>query len=338
MSTSTAGPGNPVTVSAGAPTTIAPPAPVTPSNGVDEFVFKAKLAEQAERYEEMADFMKKAAEKKNIELSLEERNLLSVAYKNVVGARRTSWRTLYKLECKEKLKTDQSRKDGKDDEAKKSEPYAACCRDYRVKVERELLGVCHDILNLIHTHILPKANADLARAIPAIINTAQNYKERAVEALEKDLQQQLEEFEQKNHYQCKITNGESVVFFFKMIGDYYRYIAEISVDNESERSGAACRSLSAYFVATDIAKTHLQPTHPMRLGLALNYSVFYYEIMSKPDRACHLAKNAFDDAIGEMNQLQADTYRDSTLIMQLLRDNLTLWTSEQNEDDQPDPR
>ena len=79
--------------------------------------------------------------------------------------------------------------------------------------------------------------------------------------------------------------------------------------------------------ATDVAQTDLTPTHPIRLGLALNFSVFYYEILNSPDRACHLAKQAFDDAIAELDSLSEDSYRDSTLIMQLLRDNLTLWTS-----------
>ena len=63
------------------------------------------------------------------------------------------------------------------------------------------------------------------------------------------------------------------------------------------------------------------------MGLALNFSVFYYEILNSPDRACHLAKSAFDDAISELDSLSEESYRDSTLIMQLLRDNLTLWTS-----------
>src|SRR5689334_19288485 len=94
--------------------------------------------------------------------------------------------------------------------------------------------------------------------------------------------------------------------------------------------GRWCPSLTSFVQpqsATDVAQTELTPTHPIRLGLALNFSVFYYEILNSPDRACHLAKQAFDDAIAELDSLSEESYRDSTLIMQLLRDNLTLWTS-----------
>ena len=109
-------------------------------------------------------------------------------------------------------------------------------------------------------------------------------------------------------------------------GDYHRYLAEFATGND--RKEAAENSLVAYKAATDIALTDLQPTHPIRLGLALNYSVFYYEILNSSDRACRLAKSAFDDAIAELDTLSEESYKDSTLIMQLLRDNLTLWTSD----------
>ena len=96
----------------------------------------------------------------------------------------------------------------------------------------------------------------------------------------------------------------------------------------SERKEAAENSLVAYKSATDKAATQLAPTHAIRLGLALNFSVFYYEILNSPERACRLAKQAFDDAVAELDGLPEENYKDSTLIMQLLRDNLTLWTSD----------
>ena len=76
---------------------------------------------------------------------------------------------------------------------------------------------------------------------------------------------------------------------------------------------------------------NLKSTHPIRLGLALNYSVFYYEILNTPEVACKFAKRAFDNAIAELDTLEEDEYRDSATIMQLLRDNLTLWTSDIND-------
>lgn len=118
------------------------------------------------------------------------------------------------------------------------------------------------------------------------------------------------------------------------MGDYHRYLAEFATGDK--RKDSADKSLAAYKAASDVAMTELPPTHPIRLGLALNFSVFYYEILNSPDRACHLAKQAFDDAIAELDTLSEESYKDSTLIMQLLRDNLTLWTSDmQDSADKP---
>jgi len=95
--------------------------------------------------------------------------------------------------------------------------------------------------------------------------------------------------------------------------------------------------LESYKQASAIATTDLNTTHPIRLGLALNFSVFYYEVMNDPTKACTLAKQAFDDAIADIEHIEEDQYKDATTIMQLVRDNLTLWTSElQNDDDAAD--
>lgn len=99
------------------------------------------------------------------------------------------------------------------------------------------------------------------------------------------------------------TNEEAKVFYHKMKGDYCRYLAEFQ---EGEvRKVSSGKALEAYNNASEIAAKHLAPTHPIRLGLALNFSVFYYEILNSPDRACHLAKSAFDDAIAEVSETRA---------------------------------
>lgn len=115
-------------------------------------------------------------------------------------------------------------------------------------------------------------------------------------------------------------------------GDYYRYVAEFCTGEE--RKQASENSLTAYKDATSVAEKEMPTTNPIRLGLALNFSVFYYEIMNNPTRACELAKKAFDDAVAELDSLPEESYKDATLIMQLLRDNLTLWNSDTTGDNE----
>jgi 14-3-3 protein beta/theta/zeta len=234
----------------------------------EKFVAQAKLAEQAERYDDMSNYMKEVTVMSGTtsELTNEERNLLSVAYKNVVGARRSSWRVISSIEQKS--------------EAAKRE----IAEEYRKKIEAELKDICQNVLKLLKDFLIEAAS------VP-----------------------------------------ESKVFYLKMQGDYYRYLAEVS--GEEDRQANVGFSQEAYTSAFDISKAEMAPTHPIRLGLALNFSVFYYEITSAPEKACQLAKQAFDDAIAELDTLNEESYKDSTLIMQLLRDNLTLWTSDTAEGD-----
>lgn len=234
----------------------------------ESLVYAAKLAEQAERFDEMVDHMKAVAVLQ-FELNVEERNLLSVAYKNVIGSRRASWRVISSIEAK-----------GESDKL-------SLISGYKKKIESELENICADILLIIKDHLIPNSMSD-----------------------------------------------EGKVFYYKMKGDYHRYLAEFQqADSRKDSSGSA---LEAYNNAFEVASSTLPPTHPIRLGLALNFSVFYYEILNSPDRACHLAKQAFDDAIAELDTLSEESYKDSTLIMQLLRDNLTLWTSDQPDDSGPE--
>ncbi|KAJ0770691.1 putative 14-3-3 protein [Helianthus annuus] len=129
-----------------------------------------------------------------------------------------------------------------------------------------------------------------------------------------------------SHLVPSASSSESKIFYLKMKGDYFRYLAEFKTGADWKE--AAESTLLAYKSAQYISLSDLAPTHPIRLGLALNFSVFYYEILNSSDRACNLAKQAFDEAIAELDTLGKDSYKESTLIMQLIHDNLTLWTSD----------
>lgn len=230
----------------------------------NDLVYRARLAEEAERYEDMVAAVREFVGSVTGSLSVEERNLLSVAYKNVVGSRRASWRVISTIEQKE---------------AERASDREALVREYRRKVERELEDTCTELLGLLDTKLIPND-----------------------------------------------TTPEGKVFYRKMQGDYYRYLSEfLTRDKRKQRAEQAQQS---YEAAWTEASANLAPTHPIRLGLALNYSVFHYEILNDPSSACTLAKAAFDDAISELDGLPERDYKDATLIMQLIRDNLTLWSNQ----------
>ena len=119
-----------------------------------------------------------------------------------------------------------------------------------------------------------------------------------------------------------------------MKGDYFRYISEYASGDQHKK--ASDGALNSYSAASQVANTELKTTNPIRLGLALNFSVFYYEVLNDPAKACNLAKCAFDDAIADIEHIEEDQYKDATTIMQLIRDNLTLWTSELNDEGEGD--
>jgi len=233
----------------------------------EELIFMSKIAEQTERFEDMLEYMKKVV-LLGQELSIEERNLLSVAYKNTVGSRRTAWRALSSIEQKEESKGSKN---------------LNLLRDYKKKIETELTNFCNDILGLLDSQLVKGA-----------------------------------------------TTPESKVFYLKMKADYYRYIAEYATGDLHSKVSA--NASQAYQDASNIANSEMKTTHPIRLGLALNFSVFYYEVLNDPSKACNLAKQAFDDAIADIEHIEEDQYKDATTIMQLIRDNLTLWTSEMQDD------
>ena len=113
-------------------------------------------------------------------------------------------------------------------------------------------------------------------------------------------------------------------------GDYYRYLAEFARHQEREQAGQL--ALEAYKSSYKHAFSTLQPWHPTRLGLALNFSVYYHDVYGSPDRACHLAKHAFDEAVGAMHATPEHTFRDSLMILHLLRDDIISWSAEMLQD------
>ena len=126
------------------------------------------------------------------------------------------------------------------------------------------------------------------------------------------------------------ASSESQVFFLKMKYDYYRYMSEyLSGDTLKKVSEKAQES---YERASQIASKDLSAANPVILGLALSSSVFTYEICNKKVKARALAKKAFDAAIEVIDELPEEHYKDSITIMQLLKDSLTLWTSDLNEE------
>jgi 14-3-3 protein epsilon len=237
----------------------------------------AKLAEQAERYDDMVEYMHQIVKLgiKANELTVEERNLLSVGYKNMMSNRRTAYRTV---------------SGNTTANPQNNEAYVGTIK---AEVEELIETVCTQI---VHEYVDGK-NA----AAP----TAEGPDDNRTEVL---------------------------VFFKKMEGDYNRYGAEIT--DGADREKYQDRSRIAYEKASEYAK-ELPSTNPIRLGLALNFSVFYYEICEMKEKASAVAKEAFDTAIDHLDTLGDDEYKDSTLIMQLLKDNLTLWSNSEH-DENPD--
>ncbi|XP_066294719.1 uncharacterized protein [Branchiostoma lanceolatum] len=241
---------------------------------------RAKVWEQAEQYDTMAKCMKELVEIPIKMLTTEERNLLSVAYKNVAGSLRSAWRVVTSLDQK---KADQG--------LEESDIGRQAAKWLQEKVETEMKEVCGDVLALLDKFLIPGVDNLETVDRPEVVI-------------------------------------ESEVFYHKMKGDYDRYLTEISEGSEKEH--LVTKAKVSYEKAHEKA-SGLPTTNPIRLGLALNFSVFHYEIRNDGEEACRVAKEAFDDAISVMDKLPEDTYKDSNLIMQLLRDNLTLWSSEQED-------
>ena len=127
------------------------------------------------------------------------------------------------------------------------------------------------------------------------------------------------------------SNDETKAFFYKMAGDYFRYEAECATSDKLEdvKSGA----LENYSLAQSSSQ-QLSSCNPIRLGLALNFSVFHYEVMSDHKKAIELGEQALSDALEKIDDVDEETFRDAKSIIELLKENLSLWKEEQEADDQ----
>lgn len=229
---------------------------------IEEHIFMARVAEQSERFRDMVDFLKPVIKEKGASLTTDERNLLSVAFKNLVSQQRTAIRTITAIEQNQKY-----------------QKFAGGMAEYKKKIEEELYRNCDEIINLIKSEVLAKAAEDESRA-----------------------------------------------FFLKMIGDYCRYIAESAKDQRLEATKT--QALSSYLEACQIAEKSLNACNSIRLGLALNFSVFHYEVMTDVKKACELGDKALQDALDKLDECDEETFRDAQSIIELLRENLALWKEE----------
>jgi len=241
----------------------------------------AKIAEQAERYEEMVGFMNEIIGMgfDGDELNQEERNLISVGYKNMMSVRRTSWRTCQSYEEKE---------------IKENNPDTAqMYNQYKTMIMQEI----DEVIKKVMDEVVEKYTAGPMKA----------------------------------------QKAENLVFFHKMEGDYYRYGAETSTGEKREQyKNRANEAYEKAQVAARSQEEPLPPTNPILLGLGLNQSVFFYEICEKNREAKDLAQKHFDEALDKLEQLEENEYKDATLIMQLLKDNLTLWSESDDPSNEAD--
>jgi len=231
---------------------------------MEEEIFMARVAEQAERFDDMVDFLNQVITKKDPkEFNNEERNLFSVGFKNQIGIKRTAIRTINAIR----------------DNPKYSK-YGDALNEYKKKIEEELYTDCTKIIETVKSHCI------------------------------------------------STSDQESKAFFQKMIGDYYRYVAENASEDKLPqlREGA----LEYYKHATETSQ-NLNACNPIRLGLALNFSVFYFEVMQNHAQACELGEKALQEALDKIDECDEETFRDAKSIIELLKENLSLWKEEEQE-------
>ncbi|OQR68983.1 14-3-3 protein gamma-like [Tropilaelaps mercedesae] len=227
-----------------------------------ELLDVAKLAEVAERYDDVASIMKNLWTRFKAERSFdaEERDQFIIGFKNAVTTRRTAWKNLNAL-----MESGQW----------SAVEHQTILRAYMQVIENEIVVLCNDVLRIVDD-LLGVADDVISRSI-----------------------------------------------FLKTKADYFRYLAEVKAD--PERTLCVGVSHDAYKEAYDIARTHMAPTDPVALGIFLNYSMFCHEFLLDRSIGVEIAKNAFDEAVAELDAISEERHRDATLILKIIRENLELW-------------
>ena len=211
----------------------------------------------------MVDQLEFVLAEKGADVTSDERNLLSVAFKNLISSKRAACRTIAAIEQNPKYSK-----------------FGDALAGYKNGIEQKLQDDCQRIIDMINQKVLAKP-----------------------------------------------CDGEPKAFFVKMVGDYYRYIAENAKGDNLEKVKQS--ALAAYNEANAIT---LPPCNPIKLGLALNFSVFHYEAMKNHKAACDLADQSLQDALDKIDELEEDDFRDAKSIIELLKENLTLWREEEDND------
>ena len=227
--------------------------------------FMARVADQAERHQDVINYIKEIIDM-DPNLSSDERNLLSVAYKALTGNRRTALRSVNAFLEDPSIQGAQEREDN--------------LKKLRETLITELRNYCDEIVKLVDDKLLPAAQDTVTK-----------------------------------------------VFYEKLKADYYRYSVEFL--DEQQRKEGSDKAKEAYTKAMELAG-ELSKANPQYLGLALNYSVFLYEIIGQKNEAIELADKSFKEAVGLIDKLEEDEYSEATLILQLLKDNVQLWTDDQS--------
>jgi len=231
----------------------------------EKLVYLAMLSEQASKYDDMVEFMKKLATERTYDFNSDERNLMSIAFKNKISLNRAAIRNIMNYENKEKKKD--------------NSPYLSYILEYKKIYLDEYIEECQDIINFVEKVCLPKA---------------------------------------------KINENKG--FYLKMLGDYNRYIGQYAKGSLKKKIIDNCNK---YYSEGDKILSNFPYINPIKLGLLLNTSTFYNEIMNDPQKAIKLVEITIKkyEEEKEKNKIDEDSdeFKDSKSIIEVMKENLNSW-------------